>query len=60
LSAATLCVLEFPLLYSQIARPYSAGLLFTLLAAYFWSAIFIDKIKYPSSLNEKKINILFY
>ena len=39
LAAAALAGLQFPLLYSQIARPYSAGLFFVLSAAYFWSRI---------------------
>ncbi|PCH99230.1 MAG: hypothetical protein COB85_00340 [Bacteroidetes bacterium] len=34
--AATMCFLQFPLIYSQIARPYSPGLLFTLMSAWFW------------------------
>ena len=34
--AATMCFLQFPLIYSQIARPYSPGLMFTLMSAWFW------------------------
>ncbi len=37
--SAALAVLEFPILFSQVARPYSPGLLFTLLAFYFWTRI---------------------
>jgi len=37
LSAAALATLQFPLLYSQLARPYSIGLMFTLAMAYFWT-----------------------
>jgi len=44
-AAASLTFLEFPLLYSQIARTYSSGLLFTLMAAYFWTRILFDKGK---------------
>ena len=35
-SAATMCFLQFPLIYSQIARPYCPGLMFTLMSAWFW------------------------
>lgn len=35
--------LEFPLLYSQIARPYSFGLFFTLVFAWFWTRLLFDK-----------------
>ena len=31
--------LQFPILYSQLARPYSPGLLFSLLAVFFWTKI---------------------
>lgn len=43
LAAAALAVLEFPLLYSQIARPYSPGLFFSLAAVYFWSRLLIGR-----------------
>ena len=36
LSAASLAILEYPILFSQLARPYSPGLLFVLLYTYFW------------------------
>jgi hypothetical protein len=39
LSAAALATLQFPLLYSQLARPYSIGLMFTLAMAYFWTEL---------------------
>lgn len=35
-AASSLALLQFPLIYSQLARPYSTGLLFVLLAAIFW------------------------
>jgi hypothetical protein len=35
-TAATLSFLQFPLLYSQIARPYGSGLFFVLFLLYFW------------------------
>ncbi len=37
LAASALAVLEFPLLYSQIARPYSPGLMCGLAAVFFWT-----------------------
>lgn len=41
-TAAALAFLEFPLLYSQIARPYGSGLFFVLLMVYFWISIVLD------------------
>jgi hypothetical protein len=50
LAAAALAVLEYPLLYSQIARPYSPGLMVALFAAYFWTkALFSDHKSVRSS-----------
>ena len=43
-SAAFFAVSQFTVFYSQLARPYSAGLFFVLLMAYFWHKIvFEDK-----------------
>lgn len=39
LSAAVFAALEFPVLYSRIARPYALGMLFVLMAATFWIKI---------------------
>ncbi|NNF02140.1 MAG: hypothetical protein HKN22_05610, partial [Bacteroidia bacterium] len=39
LSAAAIAVLQFPILYSQIARPYSFGLLFSLLFLIMWTKV---------------------
>lgn len=36
LSAALFATLSFPILYSRIARPYALGMLFTVMAGYFW------------------------
>ncbi|HEX5001067.1 MAG TPA: glycosyltransferase family 39 protein [Bacteroidia bacterium] len=48
-AAAAFSVLEYPLLYSQIARPYSPGLFFVLLATYFWTRmLFPDKDRQES------------
>jgi hypothetical protein len=41
-SAAALSALAFPLTYSQVARPYSFALLFSLMSAYFWSKTFLQ------------------
>lgn len=45
LSAAALATLQFPLLYSQTARPYMIGLMFTLALAYFWTRLVFDEKK---------------
>ncbi len=37
--AAAIAFLEFPILYSQIARPYGIGLTFVLMATYFWAEL---------------------
>ena len=42
LSAATFAVLQYPILYSQLARPYSPGLLFSLATVWFWTKIVFD------------------
>ncbi len=38
-SSLTLALLDFPILYSQLARPYSFGLCFTLLAVWCWTRL---------------------
>ncbi len=43
LSALSMAFLQFPLLYSQLARPYSPGLLFSLATVWFWTLIVKDK-----------------
>ena len=43
LTGAFLAFLEFPLVYSQIARPYGAGLLFAMMMTYFWTRLLFDK-----------------
>ncbi len=47
LAAAFFAVSQLGVLYSQIARPYSAGLFFVLLMTYFWNRILFD-LKKPS------------
>lgn len=37
--AACISFLQFPLVYSQIARPYGAGMFFTMLTTYFWTRL---------------------
>lgn len=39
--AAFLASLQFPVMYSQIARPYSSGLFFVLLFVFYWSKIIL-------------------
>jgi len=46
--AAALCFLQFPLLYSQIARPYSPGLLLTLMATWYWSRLLFYKNRHKA------------
>ncbi len=43
LSALVLSVLQFGIFYSQLARPYSPGLLFVLLSTFFWTKLVFDK-----------------
>lgn len=40
MAATMLSLLHFPVLYSQLARPYSPGLFFSLLTFYGWARIF--------------------
>jgi len=43
LSALSMAFLQFPLIYSQLARPYSTGLLFSLATVWFWTLLIKDK-----------------
>jgi len=45
LASAAMATLMFPLLYSQIARPYTIGLMFSLAMAYFWTKLLFDNRK---------------
>lgn len=45
LTASAMAFLQFPLMYSQLARPYAPGLFFTLLAVYFWINFVIGNSK---------------
>ena len=42
-TTASFTALIFPILYSQLARPYSPGLFFTLLTVYYWTNIILTK-----------------
>lgn len=42
-TAAGLAFLQFPLMYSQLARPYAPGLFFTMAAAWFWTQWFFGE-----------------
>jgi hypothetical protein len=56
LAAAVLAVLEYPILYSQIARPYSPGLFFSLLAVWYWTRAVMK----PEFKANGKVNLLNY
>jgi hypothetical protein len=43
LSGAFVAFLSFPLVYSQIARPYGAGLAFTMMMVWFWTRLLFDE-----------------
>ena len=43
-AAAAFSTLEFPLLYSQTARPYIFSVLFVLMAAYFWTKVLFENV----------------
>lgn len=43
LVAASMAGLQFFIMYSQLARPYSPGLFFTWLTAYYWTKILLNK-----------------
>jgi len=40
--ALAFSVLEFPLMYSQLARPFAPALLFSLLTVFFWTKLLFD------------------
>ncbi len=42
-TAAAITFLQFPLLYSQIARPYGPGMLFGLMLVFYWLKIFFPE-----------------
>lgn len=42
-AASLLATLQFPLLYSRIARPYGSGLFFILLLAWIWTRLLTEK-----------------
>ena len=45
LSATFLATLQFPIMYSQIARPYISGVFFCLLLVFFWDKYIFRSIK---------------
>lgn len=45
LAASALAFLDYPILYSQLARPYSSGLLFSIITVWFWTKIVFDEKK---------------
>ena len=50
--SAYVSTLQFPIMFSQMARPYSSGLFLALLTIYFWNAFIFDD-------NSKKKNIIY-
>lgn len=46
-AAAGIAFLQYPILYSQLARPYSPGMLFSVMAIYYWTLIVFDKNRKP-------------
>jgi len=50
LSALIMAIIQFGIFYSQLARPYSPGLLFVLLSTYFWTKLVFDKEPKLSSI----------
>jgi uncharacterized membrane protein len=52
-TASAITFLQFPLLYSQIARPYGPGTFFSLLLVYFWMKVFFND---NGKLNQAKPN----
>src|SRR5207244_1984933 len=51
-SLAMAC-LTYPILYSQLARPYAPGLLFSLLTVYYWNKLLFE------TKSSKKYMVLF-
>ena len=45
IGAMYLAFLQYPITYSQYARPYASGLFFSLLMVFFWSASFFENAK---------------
>ena len=45
IAAAFLATLQYPVFYSQMARPYASGLFFTLAVFYFWSNLILTPEK---------------
>ncbi len=50
-AALFVAILEFPLLYSQVARPYITGLLFVLMTTWFWTRLVFD----DESMNKRSV-----
>ncbi len=61
--ASGIAFLQFPILYSQIARPYGAGLFFSMLTIYFWTRLVLEaetgnKRKYFDAIGYTAANAL--
>ena len=59
-TAASLAFLEFPLLYSQIARPYGSGLFFCLLMVFFWLRVVFAREDPARSNRDHYLNLTGY
>lgn len=55
--AALVCVLEFTIQYSQMARPYGPGLLFTILAVWYWTRFLFSE---ESRKKDMKLFAVFF
>ena len=59
IAAALLTVTYFPILHSELARPYSPGLLFSLLVAWFWFRVLLIQSSESNKLSENKwLNVI--
>jgi dolichyl-phosphate-mannose-protein mannosyltransferase len=61
LAAAAMTGLQFPLLYSQLARPYSPGVFFVLLTLVYWSRIVLaGKTEYLKEYQTKTSDYIYF
>ncbi|MBE0663629.1 MAG: glycosyltransferase family 39 protein [Bacteroidales bacterium] len=55
--AVCLALLQFPILYSQIARPYGSGLFLSMLTGYFWTRVIFH---FDAGSNRKYFDTIAY
>ncbi len=58
-AAAAMSTFQFPLLYSQTARPYIIGMMFVLMAAYFWSLLLFENSETADRKKRNQLLIAF-